>query len=149
MIQMSLLTKHKRLTDFEKEFMVVEGKIGRRPSQAVWDGHENLLNCFVAGCLGGEFWGKSIHVYVWLSHFAVHLKLSQYCLLIGCTSIQNKKLKKILMESSLSIISFLDSSFGVVLKQSSPQTRSSQVFFYFIFWVFYTFKFYIYVCDSF
>jgi len=32
MIQMSLLTKHKRLTDFEKEFMVVEGKIGRRPS---------------------------------------------------------------------------------------------------------------------
>ena len=26
MIQMSLLTNHKRLTDFEKEFMVVEGK---------------------------------------------------------------------------------------------------------------------------
>ena len=43
---------------------------------------------------------KWIHVYVWWSHFAVHLKLSQYCLLISCTSIQNKKFKKVLKESS-------------------------------------------------
>ena len=141
--------------------------MGVRDSQGVWDRHVhiaiskvitnkdllyrtwNSAQCHVAAWKGGEFWGKWIHVYVWLRHFAVHLKLPQYCLLIGCTSIQNKKLKKILMESSLSIISFLDSSFGVVLKQSSLQTRSSQVFFYFIFWVFYTFQFYIYICDSF
>ena len=31
-----------------------------------------------------------IRVYVWLSPFAVHLKLSQHCLLIGYTPIQNK-----------------------------------------------------------
>ena len=30
-----------------------------------------------------------IYVYGWLSPFAVHLKLSQHCLLIGYTSIQN------------------------------------------------------------
>ena len=36
-----------------------------------------------------------IHAYVWLSHFAVHLKLLQCCLLINSTPIQNKKFKKI------------------------------------------------------
>ena len=34
-------------------------------------------------------------VYVWLSPFAVHLKLLQHCLLINYTPIQNKKLKEI------------------------------------------------------
>ena len=29
--------------------------------------------------MGGEFKGEWIHVYVWLSPFTVHLKLSQYC----------------------------------------------------------------------
>ena len=29
--------------------------------------------------MGGEFGGELIHVYVWLSPFAVHLKLSQHC----------------------------------------------------------------------
>ena len=29
--------------------------------------------------MGGEFGGEWILVYVWLSHFAVHLKLSQCC----------------------------------------------------------------------
>ena len=28
---------------------------------------------------GGEFGGEWIHVYVWLSPFAVHLRLSQRC----------------------------------------------------------------------
>ena len=28
--------------------------------------------------MGGEFGGKCAHVYVWLSPFAVHLKLSQH-----------------------------------------------------------------------
>ena len=35
-----------------------------------------------------------MHVYVWLNPSAVHLKVSQHCLLISHTSIQNKKLKK-------------------------------------------------------
>ena len=37
-----------------------------------------------------------IHVHVWLSPFAAHLKLSQHCLLISYTPIQNKKFKKII-----------------------------------------------------
>ena len=32
--------------------------------------------CYMAACIRGEFGGKWIHVYVWLSPFAVHLKLS-------------------------------------------------------------------------
>ena len=28
---------------------------------------------------GGEFGGQCIHVYLWLSPFTVHLKLSQHC----------------------------------------------------------------------
>ena len=31
--------------------------------------------CYVAAWMGGEFGGEWIHVYVWLSSFAVHLKL--------------------------------------------------------------------------
>ena len=42
--------------------------------------------------MGGEFGGEWIHVYVWLSPFAVPLTIT--ILLIGYTPIQNKKLKK-------------------------------------------------------
>ena len=38
----------------------------------------------------GELGGGWIHVHVWLSPFSVHPKLSQHCLLIGYTLIQNK-----------------------------------------------------------
>ena len=34
------------------------------------------------------------NLYVWMNPFALHLKLSQHCLLLGFTTIQNKKLKK-------------------------------------------------------
>ena len=34
---------------------------------------------YVAAWLGGKFRGEWIHVYVWLSPFAIHLKLSQHC----------------------------------------------------------------------
>ena len=37
----------------------------------------NSGQCYVAGWMGGEFGGEWIHVYVRLSPFAVHLKLSQ------------------------------------------------------------------------
>ena len=50
--------------------------------------------------MGGEFGEEWIHVYVWLSPFAVHLKLSQHCLLIGYTPIQNKKFLKKLKSPS-------------------------------------------------
>ena len=46
---------------------------------------------------GGEFGGEWAHVYVWLDPFAVHLTLSQHCLLIGYTpqyKIKSKKRKK-------------------------------------------------------
>ena len=39
----------------------------------------NSAQCYVAAWMGGEFGGEWIHVYVWLSPFAVHLKLSQHC----------------------------------------------------------------------
>ena len=39
----------------------------------------NSARHYVAAWMGGEFGGKWIHVYVWLSPFAVHLKLSQHC----------------------------------------------------------------------
>ena len=42
--------------------------------------------------IGEEYGGEWIPVYVWLSPFDVHLKLSQHCLLISCIPIQNKKL---------------------------------------------------------
>ena len=36
--------------------------------------------CYVAASMGGEFGGDHwIHVYVWLSCFAVHLKLPKHC----------------------------------------------------------------------
>ena len=43
---------------------------------------------------GWGFEGEWIHIYVWPSTFAVHLKLLQHCLLIIYTPIQNKKFKK-------------------------------------------------------
>jgi len=33
----------------------------------------------VAAWMGGVFAGEWMHAYVWLSPFAVHLKLSQHC----------------------------------------------------------------------
>ena len=39
----------------------------------------NSAQCSVAAWMGGEFGGGRIHVYVWLSPFTVHLKLSQHC----------------------------------------------------------------------
>ena len=39
----------------------------------------NSAQCYLAAWMGGEFGGEWTHVYVWLSLFAVHLKLSQHC----------------------------------------------------------------------
>ena len=63
--------------------------------------HKDLLcstgssvQCYMAARVGGEFGREWIHAYMWLSLFAVHLKLSQHCLLIGYTLIQNKTFSK-------------------------------------------------------
>ena len=53
----------------------------------------NSAQCYVAAWMGEGCGGEWIHVYVWLSPSAIHLKLS-HCLLIGYTPIQNKKLEK-------------------------------------------------------
>ena len=39
----------------------------------------NSVQCYVAAWIGGEFEGEWIHVYVWVSPFVLHLKLSQHC----------------------------------------------------------------------
>ena len=39
----------------------------------------NSAQCYVAACKGGEFGRERIHVYVRLSPFALHLKLTQHC----------------------------------------------------------------------
>ena len=56
----------------------------------------NSPQCYVAAWMEGDFGGEWVHVYayVFLNPFPVHLKLSQHCLLIGYTPVQNKKLKK-------------------------------------------------------
>ena len=46
----------------------------------------NSAQCYVAAWMGEEFGGECIHLYVWLRPFDVRLKLSQYCLLMGCIS---------------------------------------------------------------
>ena len=43
------------------------------PAVELW----NSAQCCVAVWMGGEFGGKWIHVYVWLSSFPVPLKLPQ------------------------------------------------------------------------
>ena len=38
----------------------------------------NSAQCHMAAWMEGEFGGEWIHVYVWLSHSAGHLKLTQH-----------------------------------------------------------------------
>ena len=89
----SVACYRKRLTDLENELMVAGG----RGSWGVWEGHvhgavfkmdnqqgptvQHMEFCSVlCGSLNGkDFVGEWIHVYVWLSLFAVHLKPSQHC----------------------------------------------------------------------
>ena len=39
----------------------------------------NSVQWYVVAWMGGETGGEWIHVNVWLSPFAVHLRLSQHC----------------------------------------------------------------------
>ena len=40
---------------------------------------QHSVQSYVAAWMGGEFGGEWIHGYIWLSPFAVRLKLSQRC----------------------------------------------------------------------
>ena len=42
-------------------------------------GTGNSARCYAAAWREGEAGGERMHVYAWLSSFAVHLKLSQHC----------------------------------------------------------------------
>ena len=96
MIEVSLQKSVKnRLTNFENKLMGFwregEGKgtvrefgmnmytllylkwiTNKDPLYSMW----NSAQCYVTAWMGKEFGGEWIHVYVWLSPFAVYLKLS-------------------------------------------------------------------------
>ena len=73
------------------------GRMGARDGQRLWDRHVHIVvfkmnnqqgptvytgnssQCCVTAWMGGEFAGECMYVYVWLSPFAVSLKLSQHC----------------------------------------------------------------------
>ena len=95
MIQLNLLTKQKethRLRETDLWFLV--GGMGGKGLFGVdmdtllclkWITNKDLLyftgnsaQCYVAAWMGEGFGGEWIHVYVWLSPFDVHLKLSQH-----------------------------------------------------------------------
>ena len=65
----------------------------------LWYSTGNSAQCYVAGWVQGESGGEGIHVYVWLSLFAVHLKLSQHCSLVILQCKINRFLKKWCRES--------------------------------------------------
>ena len=63
----------------------------------------NSAQCYMAAWMGGELGREWIHIYVWLSPFTFHLKLTK--LLISYTPIQNKKFqRKDYSESDISIV---------------------------------------------
>ena len=109
MIQRNLQSR-KRLTDLENELMVTRGKyvmdmytllyVKWITKRDLLYSTENSAQCYVAAWTGGEFGGEWIHVCVWLSPFAVHLKLSQHCLLIGYTPVPGEKKFKKELEGS-------------------------------------------------
>ena len=51
----------------------------RRTSKDLLDSTGDSAQCHVAAWMGGEFGREWIHVCVWLSPFAVHLRLFQCC----------------------------------------------------------------------
>ena len=94
------MKNRKRLTDLENELMVAGEKDGGWGREIVgefgmdmctlvylkWITNKDLLystwysfQCYMAARMGGEFGEEWIYVYVWLSPFTVHLKISQYC----------------------------------------------------------------------
>ena len=59
--------------------------------------HMELCSMLCGSLDGRKFGGEWIHVYVWLSPFAVHLKLSQHCQLATLQYKIKSYLKKLLL----------------------------------------------------
>ena len=85
----------------------------------------NSAQCYAAGWMGGEFGGEWIHVYAWLSPFAVCLKLPQHC----SSAIAWYKIKRFFKSGPMNkkgqgyrmdYVDFPDSSFG---KESAWNAR--------------------------
>ena len=82
MIQMNLLTKQKETHRLrERTYGCLYTLLYLK-----WITNKDLLfntwnsaKCYGTVWMGAGFGGEWIHVHVWLSHFAVHLKLSQHC----------------------------------------------------------------------
>ena len=63
------------------------GKVVHTALYLKWVTHNDLLSstgnsaqCYLAAWIGGGVWGRrDTCIHVWLSSFAVHLKLSQHC----------------------------------------------------------------------
>ena len=62
-------------------------------NKSLWYGTWNSAQCCMAAWMGGEFEGEWIYVYVWLSPFAVYMKLSQHSYFSIC-QYKKKSLKK-------------------------------------------------------
>ena len=45
----------------------------------LWYSTGNSAQCYVAAWMGGEFKGEWIQVYVLMSPFTIHMKVSQHC----------------------------------------------------------------------
>ena len=56
--------------------------------------------CYAAATMGGAFGGEGVCIYVWLSPFAVHQKLSQHCLLISCVCVHVYTVALVVSDSS-------------------------------------------------
>ena len=89
MIQMNLVTKQKDTHRLRERTYGCQGKRIVREIEmdmyillySKWITNKDLLSstgnsapCYVAAWMGGEFVGEWIHIYVWLSPFAVHLQ---------------------------------------------------------------------------
>ena len=94
MIQMNLLSKQKEIHRLGKRTHGCRGEgtvkdLGKVMYTVVylkWITNKNLLystwnsaQCYVPAWMVEKFGGEWIHIYVWLSPFIVHLKLSQHC----------------------------------------------------------------------
>ena len=106
--QMNLQNRN-RPTDFENELWLLGGRAGEGIVRELgmdvctllcleWVTDKDLLystgssaQCHTAARMGRGSGGEWTHVCVWLSPFAVHLKLSQHSVLIGYTRTQNLK----------------------------------------------------------
>ena len=109
-------------------------KVMYRLLYSKWVTNKNLLystwkstQCYVPAWIGRGYAGEWIHIYVWLSPFAIHLKLSQHCESV----IQNKKFKK--MNKQTKQTTKKTQSLGHIAPSSNPEKKYINTFLLFVF----------------